>query len=188
MSHQARIPALLLAITTLAAPAAAQEAEGPGHRGEWGVLAGAATGKVFDPARTETDLALAGFRWGRRLGARPGPVAVLVEVLPVFTVSQRPRAWGPGLNLLLRYTPGSGAWRPLLLGGVGLVVTNEKVPPGETHLNFTPQVGAGLRRMLSDDLVLTVEYRFHHLSNASLSESNPGINSHMGLLVLSWLH
>ncbi|MFW6198761.1 MAG: acyloxyacyl hydrolase [Acidobacteriota bacterium] len=156
-------------------------------RTEWGILIGGGDGKVFDPSRTNTGLLLGGVRWGRDLGGGPGPVSLLVELLPLFTVSQQSRAWGGGLDLLLRYTPGDADWRPAFLGGIGMVVTDERVPPGETHLNFMPQVGVGLRRMLADDVALTLEYRFHHLSNAGLSESNPGINAHMAVFVVSWL-
>lgn len=188
-----RVVPLLLALTALAAPVRAQEAEPepdsatlPG-RTEWGIVLGGGDGKVFDPARTDTGLLLGGLRWAHHLGSGPGPLAIVVELLPLFTVSQDPRAWGGGLDLLLRYGPGDGKWRPALIGGAGLAVTHERVPPGETHVNFMPQIGAGLRRMLGDDLAVDLEYRFHHLSNAGLSESNPGINSHMALVVVSWL-
>jgi len=46
-----------------------------------------------------------------------------------------------------------------------------------SQFNFTLQIGVGLRYVLSQRAALSVEYRFHHLSDAGLTESNPGFNA-----------
>lgn len=151
---------------------------------EWGFFAGFAQGQVTDAVDTSTDFFQLLVRWAYRLGprggnGRPGNFAVVIEGVPLFTISQEPRAYGAGLNLLLRYSLASGDWRPMVLGGAGLLATSEEVPPGESRFNFSPQIGVGLQRRIQPGLLVALEYRFYHISNAGITENNPGINTHL---------
>ena len=62
----------------------------------------------------------------------------------------------------------------------------DKVPEATSRVNFTPQAGLGLAMAHSERTVFTVEYRYHHVSNANTAELNPGINSssfHFGVSI-----
>ncbi len=170
-------------------------AQATGHDGtkftqEFAVLGGFATGKVFDQNRTPVDFVQLLGRWAidfprRGNGALRGHFGIVVEGVAIG-IDQEPRATGGGINLLFRYAWAAGRWRPIFMFGAGVVFTDERVPPGETTRNFTPQGGGGLQYFMTDRLAIGGEYRFHHLSNNSQTETNPGMNSHLVLFGVSW--
>jgi len=47
------------------------------------------------------------------------------------------------------------------------------------------QIASGLRYFLNKRAVLSLEYRFHHISDANTTEHNPGLNSDVVLLGFS---
>jgi hypothetical protein len=49
-------------------------------------------------------------------------------------------------------------------------------------LNFILQSGVGLHYFISQRTALTGEWRFHHISNASIHDKNAGINSSLFML------
>lgn len=165
------------------------------ERGTWeiGVLGGYGRGKVFDPQRTPVSFTQAlvrtAFHFGPTgSGALRGNFAIVAEGLGAW-IDLRPDAGAAGLNLLVRYGWATWRrWRPVAVAGAGILYSNERVPPGETRRNFTPQVGAGIQYLMNRRLALTIEYRYHHLSNNGATETNPGINSHLALVGLSWFH
>lgn len=66
--------------------------------------------------------------------------------------------------------------------GIGMVFTDEDVPPGGTKYNFTPRAGVGATFALGDEGVrLDVGVRWAHVSNASTSgtDDNPSRDSPM---------
>jgi hypothetical protein len=63
--------------------------------------------------------------------------------------------------------------------GGGILATTDPVPKGHVRLKFTPQVGGGIYYFTRPNRALFFEYRFHHISNAGQTETNPGINSSM---------
>lgn len=190
----ATLPAALILSAALAGAGLATSQDGVPEfrRGqiEIGFLAGHARGKVFNFARTETSFSTALARFAVHFGvtgsgALRGNFAVVAEGVGLW-IDQQPSAAGGGLNLLVRYTWAAGRWRPVLLAGAGILYSDERIPPGETTRNFTPQGGIGLQYRLSEHLALGGEYRFHHISNKGLTETNPGINSHLVLFGVSW--
>ena len=157
---------------------------------EIGALAGWGKGKVFDRARTPTSIAQVLGRVALHLGPTGrgwlrGNVSFAVEGVGAW-IDQDPSASGAGLNLLFRYTWDADRWRPMFLGGAGVLYTDEQVPPGETTRNFSPQVGLGLQYLVREQVAIGGEYRFHHLSNKGATETNPGINTHLILFGVSW--
>jgi hypothetical protein len=52
-------------------------------------------------------------------------------------------------------------------------------------LNYTFDVRAGVRWVLGAHRVLTVGYRFHHLSNGFRGEINPGFDANIFYIGLS---
>jgi hypothetical protein len=72
-------------------------------------------------------------------------------------------------------------WMPWMQGAGGLVWTNHKFPPNGLNRtsvwNFTPQFGVGVHYFLKPGQSLTLAANAIHISNASLGDSNPGVNA-----------
>jgi len=47
------------------------------------------------------------------------------------------------------------------------------------QVNFTFNVGAGVRVVLTPDLLLSAGYRYHHLSNGFRGQINPGVDANL---------
>ena len=95
-------------------------------------------------------------------------------------VEQR-TAFGAGLTPLgLALHVGSRPVGLVVRGGAGVVYFSHAVPdPEEPRRNFTLDLAAALETRVSPWVMLTVGYRFNHLSNAGRGPVNPGMNSHM---------
>ncbi len=62
----------------------------------------------------------------------------------------------------------------------GVAWFSQVVPYGKaTQANFTVAPGLFLERRLGSRQALAVGYQLHHLSNASMGDANPGLNSHI---------
>ena len=126
-----------------------------------------------------------GARYGWILTAPHGPgflrgqFEYAVDVVPVFLVVQRTgTAYGFGLNpfaLKWNFTKPRKVVPYFELGG-GTLFTNDYVPPGTSHVNFTSSGGLGLH-FLRSKYNWSAEIRFMHISNAGLASLNPGINT-----------
>jgi hypothetical protein len=72
-------------------------------------------------------------------------------------------------------------WMPWMQGAGGLIWTNHKFPPNGLNRtsvwNFTPQFGVGFHYFLKPGQSLTFAANAIHISNASLGDSNPGVNA-----------
>lgn len=69
--------------------------------------------------------------------------------------------------------------------GFGGIWTDERVPPGATHFNFTELGGIGAQVPMSDIASITLGVRYRHISNARSKSFNPGfdgIDTHLGLV------
>jgi opacity protein-like surface antigen len=83
-------------------------------------------------------------------------------------------AVGPRLSLLAR-------------AAAGLVWFERRVPdPGETQLNFWGDLGAGAELALTHVMALGAGFRLNHISNADTGPVNPGMNTRMLELGVSW--
>jgi hypothetical protein len=82
-----------------------------------------------------------------------------------------------GLQARMALTPRLG----LVTGADGgMVWFARAVPdPDERRLNFSLDGRAGLELRVARELILTVGYRFNHISNGGAGPVNPGMNSHM---------
>jgi lipid A 3-O-deacylase len=81
---------------------------------------------------------------------------------------------------------------PFLEGGAGILLSTpqSREPRSQfraSQFNFTLQIAPGLRYFLSQRTAISIEYRFHHISDAGLTENNPGINADFVLLGFSIL-
>jgi opacity protein-like surface antigen len=79
----------------------------------------------------------------------------------------------PMLKLSCLLFPGILAY---IEGGAGLISESIDSPALAHAFNFTPQVGAGFDIALTQQLALSVAYRFRHSSNAGLYKENPAFN------------
>lgn len=112
-------------------------------------------------------------------GILRGQFEYAVDVVPVFLVTQKnDTAYGFGLN------PFALKWNfrkprtvvPYFELGGGTLFTNIEVPPGTSKVNFTSSGAIGLH-FLRSKYNWSAELRFMHISNASLANLNPGINT-----------
>jgi hypothetical protein len=173
---------LLLSAAVHAPTAGAQSGpEAGGH--ELQVWAGGGHG--LNGSNASTGIWNVGARYGWILTdpILPGPLRgrfeFAVDVVPVFVVVQRTgTAYGFGLNpfaLKWNFIPRHGIAPYIDLGG-GTLFTNDYVPPGTSHVNFTT-TGAIGAHFLRSKYNLSVDLRFMHISNAGLKTPNPGINT-----------
>ncbi|HZC43149.1 MAG TPA: acyloxyacyl hydrolase [Acidobacteriaceae bacterium] len=76
---------------------------------------------------------------------------------------------------------------PWLQGGGGLIWTNHKFPPNGPHgtsvWNFEPQIGIGMHYFVRPGQAITFAANAVHISNASLGDSNPGVNATVQLQI-----
>jgi lipid A 3-O-deacylase len=163
-------------------------------RGTWelGVWTGGGTGLG---ARSHTQFFNAGFRFGRVLtgyhgnGWYRGNLAFAVDVIPVYYVFQEKAIYGGGANpVLLKWNFASQRRIAAFAeAGGGLLFTTSEVPEGTSKVNFTPQGALGMHMFTGDREAVTITGRWVHVSNAGLTDPNPGINSSLQFTVgYSW--
>jgi hypothetical protein len=70
-------------------------------------------------------------------------------------------------------------WSFFVEGGVGLLFTEHNVPTDGSDFNFTPQVGLGFSFDANDSARWLIGLRWHHISNANTHRTNPGRDSLM---------
>lgn len=76
---------------------------------------------------------------------------------------------------------------PFLTSGGGFLYFNHRMFR-QTRFNFTAQLGGGVQFLTSSRrTALDIGYKYHHISNANLGDSNPGLDSHMLFVGVSLL-
>ncbi|HEX6176525.1 MAG TPA: acyloxyacyl hydrolase [Candidatus Binatia bacterium] len=75
---------------------------------------------------------------------------------------------------------------PFLQAGVGFIALDADLTRQSDGLNFILQTGLGLHYFITQRSALTGEWRFHHISNASIHDKNAGINSSLFMLGLTF--
>lgn len=134
---------------------------------------------------SDTGLWNVGLRYGWVLTNLHGPgflrgrFEFAVDAVPVFLVFQETNtAYGFGLN------PFALKWdfenhrnvTPYLELGGGTLFTNTNVPEGTSQINFTTGGAFGMH-FLRKKCNWSGEIRYMHISNASIADRNPGINT-----------
>jgi hypothetical protein len=93
-----------------------------------------------------------------------------------------------GLAPLLRYDFATGSrWVPFLDLGGGVTATDIRDGDLSTTFEFNLQAAAGTRLFLRDNLALTFQARFLHISNSGIDLPNSGLNNVTFLLGMTWL-
>lgn len=91
-----------------------------------------------------------------------------------------------GLTPVLRYSFATGCrWVPFVDGGAGVSLTDIGRPDLSSVFQFNLQAGTGCQYFLTDNLALTLQYRFIHISNARIATPNHGVNSNLVYLGIS---
>ena len=92
-----------------------------------------------------------------------------------------------GSNFLVKYVyPLSDTLQPYFKGGLGALYMSQKTSEQSTQYNFLPQAGVGCHLFVREDVALSVEYRYRHLSNNSFGSRNGGIDTNMALAGVSF--
>jgi lipid A 3-O-deacylase len=181
--QRTRLLPIVLLLALLSAPSSRAQA-GPEQGGhELQVWTGGGHG--LNGSTASSGVWNIGARYGWILTAPHGPgflhgqFEYAVDVVPVFLVVQRTgTVYGFGLNpfaLKWNFTKPRNVVPYFELGG-GTLFTNDYVPPGTSHVNFTSSGAVGLH-FLRSKYNWSAEIRFMHISNAGLANLNPGINT-----------
>ncbi|OFW23755.1 MAG: hypothetical protein A3H27_04260 [Acidobacteria bacterium RIFCSPLOWO2_02_FULL_59_13] len=173
---------------------APQGNDAPIYKGaaEWGWLSGGGAG-IAGGVR-DGDFWALHLRWGRVLTSDHGPsflrgnLEYAVELVPAMVIFQSSTAFGGGLTpVLLQYNfTSSRRVVPYIDAGAGMLFTTEQVPAGTSRFNFTPQGGVGVYWFQRPRTAITLGVRYHHISNAGMTRSNPGRNSLFFYAGISW--
>jgi hypothetical protein len=126
-----------------------------------------------------------GLRYGRILTDPHGPgflrgqLEYALDAVPAWVIVQKTNtAYGAGVN------PFAFKWilanpkkvKPFFEIEGGTLFTNTKVPEGTSQVNFTTSAAFGTH-ILGEKYNWSAEVRFMHISNAGISNHNPGINT-----------
>ena len=96
--------------------------------------------------------------------------------------------WVAGLAPHLRYNFATGTrFVPYIDAGAGVTATSIGPPDLSNTFEFNLQATVGTHLFLKDNLALTLEGRFLHLSCAGISNPNRGLNGVVGMLGLTFL-
>jgi lipid A 3-O-deacylase len=75
---------------------------------------------------------------------------------------------------------------PYVFAGGGVLYVDLGLPTMGSRLDFSYQGGTGLQYFICKDTALSIEYRYHHISNAGTATPNEPLNSSKILLGLSF--
>ena len=181
-------------------PSWAGSVETPLQKGtiEWGLMAGYGLSNALGPSKVGIDFITLMPRLGYVFAEIPGGPPVqgslegVVEAVPALVAFEDAQTiYGGGFNLLLHYDVATGTRVvPFLEGGAGILLstpqsTDRRSQFRASQFNFTLQVAPGLRYVLTPQAAISLEYRFHHISDANTTKRNPGLNSDFVLLGFS---
>jgi len=176
------LPAFLLLMLLCPSRASAQAGPVEGSK-EWQVWTGGGHG--INGSQQDDGIFNLGGRFGLVLTAPHGPgflsgrLEYAVDVVPVFVVTQKTgAAYGFGVD------PFAFKWAlakpktvvPYFEIGAGTLFTHVKVPENTSRVNFTSGGALGLH-FPRNKYTISAEVRYMHISNASIANLNPGINT-----------
>lgn len=175
--------AVLSLLCVLLAPHATAQAGPEGASSEWQVWTGGGHG--INGSQSGTGVWNLGLRYGLILTSPHGPgflrgqLEYAFDVVPAWAIVQKTNtAYGGGVN------PFAFKWilssrkkvKPFFEIEGGTLFTNKDVPEGTSQINFTTSGGFGAH-FLGEKHNFSAEVRFQHISNAGMSNPNPGINT-----------
>jgi opacity protein-like surface antigen len=75
---------------------------------------------------------------------------------------------------------------PYVFAGGGVLYVDLGLPTMGSRLDFSYQGGTGLQYFIGKDTAISLEYRYHHISNAGTATPNEPLNSSKALLGISF--
>lgn len=118
-----------------------------------------------------------------KINFRPRPlVEFVVEPFVSFVSAPRSNAEiGTAFLIKVGFLPQTSKIQPYFKGGLGMLYMSLHATEQGSQFNFIEYGGLGLHYFFRKDTALTLEGRFRHLSNASITSPNTGINSYFVL-------
>jgi hypothetical protein len=155
--------------------------------------AGAGYGVQAFGGKESHDLALASLSYGYMLGSVKGEGCwyrgnweFRGELFSGAQFSPKDE-WLVGLTPHLRYNFATGTrWIPFVDAGAGVSATGIRAPDLSHYFEFNLQAATGVRWFIRDNVALSIEARYLHMSCAGLSTPNLGLNNVNGMVGISW--
>lgn len=95
--------------------------------------------------------------------------------------------WIVGLTPHLRYNFATGTrWIPFIDGGAGVTATGIGSPDLGGAFQFNEQGGIGVHWLVKDNIAVTAETQYMHISNAGIERTNSGLNGIKALIGLTY--
>ena len=189
---------LIAALSTAAFAQTTDQPEEPFSKGqtEVGILVGVTSAMDIWGGLPDSETLAVGLRLGHVVtrpifgGPCRGNLLISGEVNPLMVFhDDMGSTYAFSSTAMIRYYFAPGArTRPFISAGGGVVLSAGPIPRDISRVNFTPQGGGGLSVALSSGMVFTMEYRIHHMSDGVLTTYNPGVNSSVFLVGITWLH
>jgi lipid A 3-O-deacylase len=184
---------LLLAAVPGASSAADEKGDAKQAKQRWiseiGFISGYGNGSI-DEGNYKTLLLIAHLgadinRFIPALRHHRGTLSFFLE--PQFNPVLKPSDIEFGLGIGFQYTyPLTESISPYLLLMTGPHYISVDTTTQAEGFNFSDAVGVGVYLSLTKNIALNCGYRYRHVSNADLKLPNGGINSHIGLLGISF--
>ena len=167
----------------VSAPRVCAQASPENSSREWQIWTGGGHG--INGSQSGTGVWNLGLRYGLILTSPHGPgilrgqLEYAVDVVPVWVIAQKTNtAYGASID------PFAFKWifdtpkkvKPFFQIEGGALFTNTNVPEGTSQINFTTSGGIGAH-FLGKKHNFSAEVRFQHISNAGMTNPNPGINT-----------
>ena len=173
-----------------------QDGVGQGFRSTvqtFSVEAGVGVGMASFGSTQAHDLALMslsyGHMWGPVLGKGHwyrGNFEYRIELFGGAQYSPESQ-WLVGLTPHLRYNFATGTrWIPFFDAGAGVTATGIEHPDLGGTFEFNLQAGVGMHWFVGDNLALTGEVKYMHMSCAGIDKPNRGLNDVIGTIGLTW--
>jgi hypothetical protein len=176
-----------------------QDGVGQGFRSTthtFSVEAGVGVGMASFGSRQAHDLGLTSLSYGHMLGPVVGQghwyrgnFEWRVEVFGgmQYHPDVNTDGWLIGLTPHLRYNFATGTrWIPFFDAGAGVTATGIAHPDLGGTFEFNLQPAIGLQWFVRDNLALTGEVKYMHMSCAGIDKPNLGLNDIIGLIGLTW--
>jgi hypothetical protein len=128
-------------------------------------------------------------RLTKKIGFNP-PSLVQFQIEPFFGfVFQPEKNIEVGTSFLFKFGLVPETWKlqPYIKLGTGMVFMSQHTIEQSTQFNFISGCGAGFHYFFKENNAITIEYRFRHLSNASIKDPNNGINTYSCLFGITRL-
>lgn len=170
----------------------------------WGGSSAGSNGHVFGFAR-DRRLVQFGASYDRRMWSHSSfSLAYRAEVIPIALLFEpkqfgagseaigtgRRSTYGGGLNplgLKLKLRPAARVQPYFDYAGGFLYFTDRVLSPLASQYNFTVYLGTGLEFRTGEHKAIQFGYRYHHLSNANISNRNPGVDTNFFYMGFTFL-